>query len=102
MRDLDEVARVAAPLVEKYRILLPIDCKCAEFDRAPGPEPTDRQLEVARLLFEGLTYKEVAERLGPTPSTSRRHMCKLRDRLGVETNEEAFLLLGQRRDLERT
>jgi len=95
IRDLDTIARLAAPLVEKYRLLLPTDCKRAEFDRSPDTEPTERQVEVALLLANGLSYSEVAERLGPTTSTIRRHMCKLRERLDVDTNEEAFLLLAQ-------
>ncbi len=95
IRDLDALARLAAPLIEQYRLLLPTDCKCAEFDRVPDLEPTDRQLEVARLLADGMTYTEVAERLGPTPSTIRRHMCALRERLGAETNPRALMLLTQ-------
>ncbi|GEM_PF-2890686 len=95
IRDLDALARLAAPLIEQYRLLLPTDCKCAEVDRAPDLEPTDRQLEVARLLADGMTYTAVAERLGPTPSTIRRHMCALRERLGAETNPEALMLLTQ-------
>lgn len=94
LQDLDEVAQLAAARIEQYRHLLPVDCKCAEVERQPDREPTRRQLEVARLMAEGLSSKEIARRLGPLPSTIRRHMSNLRKKLGVESSEEALMLLA--------
>ncbi|MEA3401363.1 MAG: recombinase family protein [Armatimonadota bacterium] len=93
MDDLDEIAELARPLIEEHRLFLPTDRRSAKATNRPGLRPTDRQLQVARLIAEGLTYTEVANRLGPTPSTIRRHMHKLRERLEVETNEDAIATL---------
>lgn len=42
-----------------------------------------RQLEVAYLLDEGLTYIEIGERLGISPTTARQHVRDMRLKFGV-------------------
>lgn len=42
------------------------------------------QLELARLIEEGLTYDEMADRLGISSSTVKKHTDRLRWALGVE------------------
>lgn len=46
---------------------------------------TDRQAEVVRLVAEGLTNQEIAERLGLSQSTVKRHLEHLTEKLGVST-----------------
>ncbi len=92
--DLDEVARLARPLIDRYRSFLPTDCRSAKAASRPGLDPTERQVEVAGRLAGGLSYDEIARRLGTRPSTIRRHMSKLRKRLDVESNDEAFTALA--------
>jgi DNA-binding NarL/FixJ family response regulator len=55
--------------------------------RKPGDEPfevlTPRQREVLQLVAEGLTSKEVADRLGVSVKTIESHRAQLMKRLGV-------------------
>jgi DNA-binding NarL/FixJ family response regulator len=54
---------------------------------------TPREWEVGELLCEGLSTAELAERLGVSPVTVRRHVGLLLQRLGVESREAAVDLL---------
>ena len=58
-------------------------------------EPTKGQLEIARLCLELDTYQEVADVLDRSLGLVSSQMRKLRTRLGVDSNREAFLLLAQ-------
>ncbi len=98
--DLDEIARLARPLVDEYRQFLPTDRPSARATSRAGLEPTERQLEVASLLARGLSYTDIAERLNTEVSTIRSHMTKLRKRLDVDSNDEAFVRLAQQGSLE--
>ncbi|WP_327003178.1 helix-turn-helix transcriptional regulator [Dactylosporangium sp. NBC_01737] len=66
---------------------------------APGPggrrdqaEPvlSTREQEVARLVLEGLTYREIGDRLFIAAKTVEHHMARMRQRLG--SNSRADLL----------
>jgi DNA-binding CsgD family transcriptional regulator len=50
---------------------------------------TTRQVEVLRLLGEGLTNAEVAERLFISPKTADHHVSAILTKLGVPTRREA-------------
>lgn len=59
---------------------------------APGDAPvrlTPRQLEVARLLADGLRNGDIAERLGISAHTVRRHMEAILRRLNVSNRSAA-------------
>ena len=45
---------------------------------------TDREMEVLRLLAEGLSNKEIAARLYLSPRTVERHIANLTAKAGVE------------------
>jgi len=92
--DLDELARMAQPLIEQYRLLLPVDRPYARVTTPPHPEPTDRELEVARLVAQGRTYREVADALGITEWCVSGHAHRLRKRLGVKRNQQALMILA--------
>ena len=64
---------------------------------ARGAQLSDREWEVLELLDEGLTTKEIAERLGVSPITIRRHVSTMLDKLGVASREEALRLLAEGR-----
>jgi DNA-binding CsgD family transcriptional regulator len=51
---------------------------------------SDREREVAALVLDGLTYKQVAERLYLSAKTVEHHMARIRQRLGV-TDRQALL-----------
>ena len=56
---------------------------------------TARQREVAALLAEGLTNKEIAARLKLSPRTVDMHVSHVFDRLNVRTRAEAVGVLVQ-------
>jgi len=47
-----------------------------------------RQAQVAELMAEGLTYRDIAERLEIEPNTARRHSEHVLQRLGIHTRGE--------------
>ena len=93
IRDLDKVVELAEPLIEQYRPLLPVDRPSAKLTDRPL-EPTERQLQTARLVGQEKTYREVGDELGITEWCVSGHMHKLRKRLGVKRNKEAFMILA--------
>ena len=76
-------------------------------DPAPPPEPptTDqaapaavlsaRQLEVLRLVADGLSYKEVGAKLYLSPRTVKYHMGEIIDRLHLENRSQVLALAGR-------
>jgi DNA-binding NarL/FixJ family response regulator len=48
-----------------------------------------RELEVLRLLAEGLSNREIAERLFISPKTAEHHVSRVYAKLGVSTRAEA-------------
>ncbi|WP_432827444.1 LuxR C-terminal-related transcriptional regulator [Dactylosporangium sp. CA-092794] len=65
---------------------------------APADEPalSARELEVARLVLDGLTYREVGDRLFIAAKTVEHHMARMRQRLGCASRAD---LLAQLRVL---
>jgi putative nucleotidyltransferase with HDIG domain len=55
-----------------------------------------KELEVMRLLAQGMQYKQIATELGTMPSTVRSHMYKAYQRLGVSDRAQAVLLCAKR------
>ena len=60
-----------------------------------------RDLEILRLLVEGLPTSQVAARLFLAPKTVRNRVSEMLTKLGVATRDEA-IALGQARGLGRT
>jgi DNA-binding NarL/FixJ family response regulator len=55
----------------------------------PGGSLTQRELEVLKLLAEGLQHEEIGRRLGISSETVRTHLRKASDRLGASTRTQA-------------
>ncbi|MFG3256005.1 response regulator [Streptomyces sp. NPDC048172] len=63
----------------------------------PGPSPrlnalTEREVEVMRLVAEGLTNDEVAGRLTLSPATSKTHVSRIMTKLGVRDRSQLVVL----------
>lgn len=62
---------------------------------------TSTEHEVLRLAAEGLSNREIAERLGIAIGTVRVHLKDIRRRVGVATREEAVAAFGKPTERER-
>jgi DNA-binding CsgD family transcriptional regulator len=88
--------RRGGAVVGIFGILVPLDESLARagIRGAAGTKPADltpRQLEVLRLLGEGLETKEISTRLGISEDTARNHIAGLLRGLGVRSRLEAVL-----------
>ena len=74
--------------------------------RRPPPTPTrpaddgdgplsEREREVAALVLDGLTYKQIGERLFISAKTVEHHVARMRQRLGSGSRGELFAHLRQ-------
>src|SRR5687767_9786859 len=59
-----------------------------------GPELTTRQWEVLELMGEGYTTTEIGRRLDVSPTTVRRHVSDILQKLGVSDRREAIALFS--------
>lgn len=59
-------------------------------------EPTERQLEIARLIDSGMSIPEAAAHLGVHPNTVKNAMLYLRKKLGVERTRHVGPALRER------
>lgn len=68
----------------------------ADADRAgPGEALNPRQIQVLRLVAEGLSYKEVGARLFLSPRTVKYHMAEIMDRLHLENRAQVLAHAGR-------
>lgn len=61
---------------------------------AGAPGLTDREQEVLQLVAEGLTNKQIAQRLVISPATAKTHLARIMQKLGVSTRTQAAMLAG--------
>jgi DNA-binding NarL/FixJ family response regulator len=52
--------------------------------------PTQREVEILRLVREGLTYREIGDKLSITPRTTRFHMANILTKLSARNRIEAI------------
>ena len=68
----------------------------AEFPVIPAEDLTDRERDVLRLLIDGLSNNEIAERLIISPSTVKYHIGNIYNKLGVDSRVAAVSIAIQR------
>ncbi|RQP11404.1 MAG: DNA-binding response regulator [Microbacteriaceae bacterium] len=59
---------------------------------AGAPDLTDREQEVLQLVAQGLTNKQIAQRLVISPATAKTHLARIMQKLGVSTRTQAAML----------
>jgi non-specific serine/threonine protein kinase len=65
---------------------------------AAGAHPLSaRELEVAALVAEGCSNKEIADRLVITPGTARVHVAHILDKLGLRSRAQVAAWVASRR-----
>jgi pimeloyl-ACP methyl ester carboxylesterase/DNA-binding CsgD family transcriptional regulator len=62
----------------------------------PAGELTARQLQVAALIAEGMTNRQIAEQLGIEERSAEGHVERIRERLGVGSRAEVAAWWGRR------
>lgn len=60
--------------------------------RAPGQDLTKREREVLSLMIEGFGNKQIAGKLGVSPSTIKSHVSNILSKLGAASRTEAVAL----------
>jgi len=80
-------ARGESPLAPRAAAELLADRK----NRPPTVELTARELEVLRLVVDGLANKQIARRLGISEKTVKGHLTNLFQRIGVADRTQAAL-----------
>lgn len=68
----------------------------SEFPVIPAEDLTDRERDVLRLLIEGMSNNEIAERLIISPSTVKYHIGNIYTKLGVDSRAAAVSIAIQR------
>ncbi|GCE36152.1 possible transcriptional regulatory protein [Rhodococcus wratislaviensis] len=91
--------RVATTLLQVARALRQPTSPGNGADSAVVPSPstpgslTDREAEVADLLVQGLTYREIGSRLYISAKTIEHHVARIRRRLGAGSRSELLSML---------
>jgi DNA-binding CsgD family transcriptional regulator len=58
-----------------------------------GTGLSEREKEVARLVLEGKTYREIGEAIYISPRTAEHHIARMRRRLGAENRSDLLVRL---------
>lgn len=70
------------------------DLKVSDVGNAPlSAKLSEREMEVAQLINEGQTYKQVGAKLFISPKTVEHHVARIRQRLGVGSRSEMLELI---------
>lgn len=66
-------------------------------DSDPGENSqlTERQMEVLKLVAQGMVYKEIGDRLGLSERTIKYHMAKIMEKLHLENRTQVIALASQ-------
>jgi DNA-binding CsgD family transcriptional regulator len=86
--DLLQVARTLAPSAGSA-----LSAPGGSEPVAPGGALSDREREVAALVVEGLTYRDIGERLFISAKTVEHHVARVRRRLGAGSRRELLEMM---------
>ena len=100
---IEEVADAVRAVVQGQTLICPSMASklIAEFtnlakratdrQQVPAPRLTDRELEVLRLVAQGLTNREIAEQLFIAENTVKNHVRNILEKLHLHSRMEAVL-----------
>jgi LuxR family maltose regulon positive regulatory protein len=81
-----------AEIVQRLQVAAPV-----KRPKTPAPSPetlveplSDREMEVLRLINEGLSNQQIAKNLSVAPSTIKTHINNIYGKLGVQTRVQAL------------
>lgn len=94
-RRAERLARETLTTVERFGVEGREQILEAMPSPAPSPTLTPRELEVLRLLADGVGTKDMAERLSLSVATVRNHIERILAKLGVHSRLEAVLYAAQ-------
>lgn len=86
---------MAAKLIDEFK-----EISAAERQAAEGPRLTGRELEVLRLVAEGLNNREVGRRLYISENTVKNHVRNILDKLNLHSRMEAVMYAVREKLLE--
>ncbi len=74
----------------------PLVSRASQISPSPRPDPlveplTERERDVLRLLLEGASNREIAQRLVLSVNTVKRHVYNLCGKLGVQSRAQAII-----------
>lgn len=111
-RELSSLVHIfhdASEEVEAKRLVQQLKSFLAAFPKVPIPQPvlppetdgtaedlTPRELEVLRLLSEGMGTKPIAENLTISPTTVRNHIQRILAKLGADSRLQAVVAASHR------
>lgn len=82
---------------ESFRIGVLAGLLLREASEAPSELGlTKRQAELSSLVAQGLSNREVGERLGIAPATVKKHLEQIYERLGITNRTQLAVLLSRR------
>ncbi|HYF46624.1 MAG TPA: response regulator transcription factor, partial [Acidimicrobiales bacterium] len=79
---------MASKLITEFQNLSKL---AADRSTVPAPRLTDRELEVLRLVAQGMTNREVAEQLYIAENTVKNHVRNILEKLHLHSRMEAVL-----------
>lgn len=91
----EELIRAIQTVAQGKRYLPP-DVGATLAARVPDAKLTDREAEVLRLLAQGCSNREIANRLKIAENTTRIHVSRILDKLEVEDRTQAVLVAIQK------
>lgn len=83
------VVAVMPKTLESGALIEAIERAVPQLAGAAGARPAPRQLEVLRLMADGLTNKEIALRLGLSPATVKIHVARVIETLAAANRTDA-------------
>ena len=88
---------MAAKLLQEFAAM---SKRAAEARQLPAPRLTDREMEVLRLVAQGLNNRDIAKELFISENTVKNHICNILEKLHLHSRMEAVVYAVREKLLE--